>query len=495
MSLATACSSVFKIINLARHAPPQVRVISVVLSPDGKLLASASLDNTVRLWDVATRQPVGQPLSGHTDSVWGVAFSPDGKLLASASRDETVRLWMWPRASLWADRCPATQGPYGAWHSVRTASCWPRRAPTKRAAVGCGHAPARGPAALGHTNLVISVAFSPDGKLLASASADKTVRLWMWSRGSPWASSYPVTPQPSEAWRSVQMASCWPRRAETNGAAVDVATRQQLGQPLSGHTDSVASVAFSPDGKLLASASADKTVRLWDVATRQQLGQPLSGHTDYVISVAFSPDGKLLASASSDNTVRLWMWSRGSPWPAAIRSHRSRQKRGVQSRWQAVGLGERRQNGAAVGCGHAPAVGPAALGPHGFCCECGVQSGRQAVGLGERGQNGAVVDVATRQQLGQPLSGHTDYVISVAFSPDGKLLASASSDNTVRLWDMATRQPVGQPLSGHTNAVISVAFSPDGKLLASASSDNMVRLWDVATRQPWANRSRATRIL
>jgi WD40 repeat protein len=116
----------------------------------------------------------------------------------------------------------------------------------------------------GHTDAVDSVAFSPDGKTLASGSWDKSVRLW------------------------------------------DVATRHQIGFPLSGHTDAVDSVAFSPDSKTLTSGSSDNSVRLWDVATQHQIGSPLTGHIDAVLSLAFSPDGKTLITGSKDNSVGLW---------------------------------------------------------------------------------------------------------------------------------------------------------------------------------------------
>jgi conflict system STAND superfamily ATPase/WD40 domain-containing protein len=208
-------------------------------------------------------------------------------------------------------------------------------------------------------------------------------------------------------------------------------------RPLIGHNYGVFGVAFSPDGRLLATPSDDDTVQLWDVATGQPHGQPLTGHDDAVFGVAFSPDGQLLATASQDSTVRLWDVATGQP--------------------HGDPLPEPTDN----------AVNGVAFSPDGRLLA--TANGDDTVQLW---------DVATGQPHGQPLTGHDDAVFGVAFSPDGRLLATTSPDQTVRLWDVATGQPHGQPLTGHTDAVFGVAFSPDGQLLATASGDGTARLWN-----------------
>jgi WD40 repeat protein len=242
-----------------------------------------------------------------------------------------------------------------------------------------------------HDREIWSIAFSPDGRTLASGSMDDTIKVW-----------------------NVDAGNC-------------IAT-------FKGHNSTVCSVTFSPDGKILASSSADKTIKLWIVATGENIGT-LSGHQDYVKSVAFSPDGKTLASGSLDQTIKLW----------DLTTHNER----------------------ATLTGHSAAVWPVTFSPDG-----------KTLASGSHDRTIKLWNVTTGQNLAT-FEGHAGEVCSVAFSAHGRTLASASGDKTIKLWNCATGQNTAT-LRGHGEAVYSVAFSPDGKTLASGSGDQTVKLWDIS---------------
>ncbi|MGH3837275.1 MAG: TIR domain-containing protein [Pseudonocardiaceae bacterium] len=237
--------------------------------------------------------------------------------------------------------------------------------------------------------------------------------------------------------------------AQARASLVNTLTATPYAGTLTGHTDDVNAVAFSPDGTTVATASFDDTVILWDVTnpTRpRSLGQPLTGHKDQVSSARFSPDGHTLATGSTDDTAILW---------------------NVTDPDRPQQLGPPLTN-------HKNNVTSVAFSPDGHTLA--TASADRTVILWN------VTDPARPQPIGSPLAGHIGSVISVAFSPDGKTLATASFDSSSILWDLtdpAQPRPLHPPLTGHSGSVTSVAFSPDGKTLATASTDGTAILWDL----------------
>ncbi|MGC5012430.1 protein kinase domain-containing protein [Streptosporangium sp. DT93] len=294
-----------------------------------------------------------------------------------------------------------------------------------------------------HTETVNTVTFSPDGRTLASGGGDGAVILW------DTATRRPVGAPLTGHTRAVQSVAFSPdgktlAAGGSNGEGTDsgdhtvvmwdTATRQPLGDRLTGHTGWIRSVAFSPDGRILATAGADNTVILWDTATWQVIGDPLTGHTDWVQSVAFSPDGKTLVTGGDDNTVILW--------DVATRQ----------------------------------AVGDPLTGRTGQVWSLAFSPDGRTFATGGDDRTVVVWDVATRKPAGAPLTGLPGDVHALAFSPDGATLA-VGTGSVVRLWDVRTRRAVGDPLTGHADSVWSLAFSPDGKTLATAGGDRQVILW------------------
>jgi len=411
-------------------------VRSVVFSPDGKTLASASFDNTIKLWHLETQKPIAT-LIGHSNLVNSVAFSFDGLILASASDDNTIKLWHLE-----------TQKP------IATLT--------------------------GHSDLVNSIAFSPDSKTLASASDDKTIKLWQ-----PQSQKLIATLRHSNEVRSVAFSPDGKTLASTSDDHTIKLWQPQSQKPnatLTGHSSKVNSVAFSPDGLTLASASSDKTIKLWHLQSQKPIAT-LTGHSSKVNSVAFSPDGLTLASASSDKTIKLWhlqsqkliaTLTGHSSWVYSVAFSPDALTLASASLDKTIKLWNlETQKPIATLTGHSIWVSSVAFSPDGKTLASA--SGDNTIKLW---------NLQTQKEIAT-LTGHSRWVLSVAFSPDGKTLASASSDKTIKLWHLQSQKVIAT-LTGHSNGVSSVAFSPDGKTLASASDDRTIKLWNLQTQKPIA---------
>ena len=376
---------------------------AITFSADGKTLISGSEDRTVRLWDVQSGE-LKCILEEHGDDVNSVALSPGGGTLASGSDDGTIQLWDMHTGAMLA----TLKGPAKFPKRVNALAFSPdgqilASATAEQIQLWDTHTKQLSGVLDGHTRDVTDILFSPDGRTIASASWDWTLRLWETSTRRP---------------------------------------RKIFGK----HTNSINTVAFSPDGKTIASASRGliylwntkgNLLRLWYARTGEHVEYSVD-HIDYVRTVVFSPDGKFLASSGYDSRLRLWDARTGH---------------------HIVTLS---------GGGDAVAFSPD-----------GKLLANAYGGSGIIGTIG-LWDVH-RGKLRHVLKGHHAPLTYMAFSPDGKTLASSSRDSEIIFWDIPTAQRRQSLTTQHTGSVYSMAFSPDGKTLASGSHDKTLRLWDPHT--------------
>ncbi len=388
-------------------------VYSTSFSPNGQTIATTSTDN-IKLWQRDGK--LLRTLRGDGDDFVSINFSPDGKVLAAAGGSKgAIKLWSLDGKLL---NTIQSQEPISliafspdgktiaSAHSDRTVKLWSLDGKLLRTFKG-------------HSDEVQGVSFSPDGLILASVSQDKTIKLWQRDgkliRTIPEAKTvYGVSFSPDGKILATAGQDKTIKLRSLNG---------KLLRTLQGHNDEVFYLRFNLDGKTLASASADKTVKLWNPADGTLL-KTLEGHTDRVAEVSFSPDGKTLVSGSLDRTARLWRLDNK--------------------------------------------ISPTIL--QGKTVSFSPDGKTLATGEGKIlklwSENGTLL---------QTLKGHNDDVLRVSFSPDGQVIASASKDKTVKLWSKEGK--LLQTLQGHGAEVRSVGFSLDGKFLASASADRTVKIW------------------
>jgi WD40 repeat protein len=482
-----------------RTLPHDSAVVAVCFGPAGKHLATATFGGRVILWEAATGREIAR-LATNNSRVYAVAFRPDGKNLAAGGDGKTVTVW---------DTATLKEiGRLGGLPGVIRAVCYSPDG--KRLATASEDSSVRvWDAATGaklweaetgrnRTSGSVCICFSPEGKRLAGTHSDRAVKVWDAATGKEQAALQGRADV-------IQGLAFSPDGRRLASGSKDQTVRvwdPTIGKELftlRGHTDSVTCLGYSPDGQSLASGSDDATVKLWDARVAQE-SLDLTGHADSLRAVTFSPDGKWLASASWDDTLKLWDPATGMELRTLVEQSDPVSTLACSPALHAVAFSPDGKWLAGPAPGrkltvweltgkkplwaleNASDVRAVTFSPDGkrFAC-CGWLGRQVSEDSTEGNYRVKVCEAAT----GKEVAGFREPAVQVnalCFSPDSKRLAGASTDHTVKVWDAATGKELFA-LQGHGLGVLALAFSPDGQWLATASQDKTVGVWDVQTRK------------
>jgi WD40 repeat protein len=472
----------------------QALVWCLALSPDGDIIASGSDDNTIKIWDFHQGFYL-KTLEGHTDWLRSLKFNKKG-ILASAGLDTIIRLWdikkgicigtleghsnIVLKIAFVDDEILASAGADGTvrlW-DIETKECIKTLQ--------------------GHSNAVDCLAVNPQENLLVSSGDDFSVRLWDIQTGEcirifqgrhNWIKAVTFSPVISNSSNNLN-----PNNSNSNNSISfsknenikpKIASGCQDGTiilwdmdnwesiRLRGHTDFIYAITFSPDGGIIASASADQTIRLWNAMTNQSI-KVLYGHTNPVTGVAFSPDGKILATSSFDRTIKLWDIATGhiidsfsAHFPMSLVFSPDGQKIAIGNFDNTIKIWDiEKKNFFQTFDGHSNWTWWVNFSPDG-----------NTLATGSADKTIRLWNINTGECI-KCLEGHTDWLWGISFSPDGKTLVSCSADKTIKFWNLNTGNCTFT-LEGHDNWVMAVAYSPDAKYLVSSDGNAVIKVWDL----------------